>query len=278
MRRRIVPWTFSLGMVLCSLLVATRLWASLPPPRVPHLSGHWDGFFLEIHDEPMIGLVRSDITRQARRLTEGQGRLFTLDGRTLLDAYHFSATVSDDNSVAGTGRDRLGRVFIDGGLDIFPGVDGDAGIWAPDLLFVPARGTQTQVSAILLHPFADAHAPNIGAHVADGAFHGLSDPSFSGTAVMKLMARERGSYPGTFTFTPAANLEPAFSWPVRVTTSASRQFIMIGQGKTGRMSYIGSVITQNGSPSEMWGIAKLSLADGRVIYNAYNATLTSVRQ
>jgi hypothetical protein len=278
MSRRIVPGMFCVGLVLCSMLITTRLWASRPPARVPNLLGHWDGFFLETDDGPVIGEVRSDVTGQVHREIEGQGTLLALDSPTLLDAYHFRATVAADDLIAGAGRDKAGRLVIQGALDIFPGVQGNAGIWDPDLRFDSVRGRPSQVSATLLHPFPDANAPDIGDYAAEGPFLGLTDPTFSGTGVMMTMPLDRGSYPGTFTFESSSNLQPAFSWPVRVTTSADRQFVMIGQGKTGRMSYVGSVITQNGSPSEIWGIARLALEDGRVLYNTINFNLTSLNR
>src|SRR5690349_6037000 len=61
MSRRIIPGTFGVGMMLCSLLIAAKLWASGPPDRMPDLRGHWDGFFLAADNGGVRGLVGSDI-------------------------------------------------------------------------------------------------------------------------------------------------------------------------------------------------------------------------
>src|SRR5262249_18126062 len=123
------------------------------------------------------------------------------------------------------------------------------------------------------------NAPDLGGYAALGRFQGHTDPKFSGTGVMMFGSLERGSFPGSFAFTPDdPNLQIPFSWPVRTTTSADGKFIMVGEGKTGRMSYNGAIIIRGGSPSAIWGIAKVSFLDGRVLYNAYNATLTSLNQ
>jgi hypothetical protein len=273
MSRRSVPGMFCVGMVLCSVLIATRLWASWPPNRVPDLRGHWDGFFLAADNGGVRGLVGSDITGQLHREIKGEG-LLALEDQTPLEFYIFKATVAADNVIAGTGRSTTGRVVVRGGLQTFAGVQGDAGIWDPDLRFVPARGRPLPVGATLLHPFPDDNAPNLGGYAADGSFQGLTDPTFRGAGTMSFGTPDRGGVPGSFAFIPTnADLHPAFSWPIRATTSGNRQFVMIGQGKTGRMSYIGSVITRNGSPSEVWGIARLSLLDGQVLYNAINFNL-----
>jgi hypothetical protein len=276
MRRRFVPALFWVGMVLCSVLTATRVWAHRPPHRVPDLRGHWDGFFLATNDGGVVGLVGSDITGQLHRKIEGEG-LLGLEGQPPLESYDFRATVAADNVIAGTGQSTTGRVIVRGGLQTFAGAQGVAGIWDPDLLFVPARGRPVRVGATLLHPFPDDNAPDLGGYAAQGPFQSQTDPTFSGTGVMTFGSLERGSFPGSFAFTPSdPDLQAPFSWPTRTTTSADGKFIMVGQGKTGRMSYNGAIIIRGGSPSAIWGIAKLSLLDGRVLYNTYNATLTSV--
>ena len=277
MSRRIIPGTFWVGMLLCSLPIAATLWASGPPDRVPDLRGHWDGFFLEADHGGVRGLVVSDITGQLRREIEGEG-LLALEDQTPLESYVFRATVAADDVVAGTGPSATGRVVVRGGLQTVAGARGDAGIWDPDLRFVPARGGPVPVGATLLHPFPDDNAPNLGGYTADGSFQGLTDPTFRGTAVMSFGTPDRGGFPGSFTFIPTnAGLHPAFSWPLRATTSGNGRFLMIGQGLTGRMSYTGAIITRGGSPSELWGIARLSFLDGQVLYNTYNSTLSSTR-
>jgi hypothetical protein len=278
MSRRIVPGLFWVGMVLCSVLTATRVWAQWPPDRVPDLRGHWDGFFLAADNGGGVGLVRSDITGQLRREIEGEGWL-GLEGQPPLESYIFGATAAADDVIAGTGPSTTGRVVVRGGLQTFAGVQGVAGIWDPDLLFVPAQGRAVRIGSTLLHPFPDDNAPDLGGYAAQGPFQGQTDPTVRGTGVMMFRSLERGSFPGRFAFTPTnPNLQAPFSWPVRATTSADGKLIMVGQGKTGKMSYDGAIISRAGSPSEIWGIARLSLVDGRVLYNAWNATLTSVNR
>jgi hypothetical protein len=105
------------------------------------------------------------------------------------------------------------------------------------------------------------------------------DPTFQGTSKMVLEPLDRGSFPGSFSFNSInISVHPSFSWQARATTSANGRFIMIGQGKTGNMSYNGAIITRRGSPSEMWGIARLSLLDGRLLYNTINFNLTQLNQ
>ena len=96
MSRRIVPGTFWVGMLLCSLLIATKLWASGPPHRVPDLRGHWDGFFLAADNGGVVGLVGSEITGQFEREIEGEG-LLGLEGQPPLESYGLRATVAADN-------------------------------------------------------------------------------------------------------------------------------------------------------------------------------------
>ena len=273
MGSRLVTGCFCLGILVSSALITTKLWAARPTAPIPKLLGHWDGFVIENDVSPVIALVQSDITAQDRREIGGQGRLLTTDGQTVLDSYRFRASVAANDSITGAGLDTAGRLFTSGGVDLIAGAQGDAGIWDSEFVFVPRRGSPHAVSATLLRPFPDAHAPNLGAFTAEGPFRSMTDPTFTGTAVLTLNPRDRGSFHGGFTFTPGSPTGSSFCWPVRVTTSAKREFVMIGQGKTGRMSYFGSVIYENGAPSQLWGIAKLSLADGRVVFNTFNANL-----
>jgi hypothetical protein len=275
MSRRIIPGTFGVGMMLCSLLIATKLWASGPPNEVPDLRGHWDGFFLADDNGSVVGLVLSDITDQLHRRIAGEG-LLGLQGQPPFESYDFQATVAADDQIAGTGSSTTGHVVVRGDLQTFAGVQGVAGIWNPDLAVVPPQGRPIPLSATLLHPFPDTNAPDLGGYVAQGPFRSQTDPTFSGTGVMTFGSLERGSFPGGFAFTPTnPNPQSPFSWPTRATTSADGKLIMIGQGKTGRMSYNGSIIMRGGSPSAIWGIARLSLGDGRILYNTWNATLTA---
>jgi hypothetical protein len=278
MSRRIIPGTFGVGIMLCSLLIATRLWASGPPNALPDLRGHWDGFFLADDNGPVVGLVQSDITDQLHRRIAGEGML-GLQGQPPLESYDFQATVAADDHIAGTGSSTTGHVVVRGDLQTFAGVQGVAGIWDPDLVIVPAQGRPVPLSATLLHPFPDDNAPNLGGFVAQGPFRSQTGTTFSGIGVMTFGSLDRGSFPGSFAFTPTDTKQQSpFSWPARTTTSADGRFIMVGQGKTGKMSYNGSIILRNGSPSAIWGIAKLSLLDGRVLYNTYNANLTSLNR
>jgi hypothetical protein len=276
MRGRILPGLFWIGVLLSSVLMTTRLQASLPSTRFPNLLGHWDGFVFEVSQGPAVGLIQSDVTGQNQRVIAGQGEVFGLDGQTLLDSYGFRASLETNNTILGNGEDSTGSLAIRGGISLYAGLQGNAAIWDPDFISWPRRGRPNRFRATLLHPFSDLYAPNIGSHSIQGFFRGMTDPAFSGTASMQVMPLQRGSFPGTFTFTPASNSQSGFSWPIRITTSGSSQFVMIGQGKTGKMSYVGSVITKNGTPTELWGIAKLSLIDGRILYNTYNASLRAL--
>src|SRR5205807_2299727 len=106
-------------------------------------------------------------------------------------------------------------------------------------------------------------------------FQGQTDPTVRGTASMTFIGHERGTFHGNFAFTPTnPSPQAPFSWPVLATTSANGKIIMVGQGKTGKISYNGAIISRGGSPSEIWGIARLSLVDGRVLYNAHNVSVT----
>lgn len=267
MSRRIVPVTFWVGMLSCAVLLLEP-WAraSGPPARVPNLQGPWDGFI-----QGGLGLAQADITGQDHQRIEGQ-----VDLVGLTQFFDFRGTVSD-NVIAGAGRTATGRVVVRGGIETFEGVTGDAVVWHPEFRFVPVRGRATQVGATLLHPFPDVTTTNIAGRTA-GPFVGQTNRAFSGYGIMDLLPPDRGGFPGTFHFIPAstADSQLGFSWPVRATASATGQFIMIGQGKTGGMTYIGSVITsQDGSPTKIWGIARLLFNNGHVLYNTFNANLTA---
>jgi hypothetical protein len=298
MSRRIVPGTFWVGILLSVvLLLADRVWASRPSDRVPNLLGAWDGFFQEA-DSGALGLVRSDITQQVHRRIAGDGVLLDLEGRALLNAYNFSATVVRDDFVHGTGVTGTGRLVFQAGLETYapqpPAVAfqtspepraGDAAVMYPEFHFVPSRGGASRISALLLHPFSGVALPDISGGY-DGPFVSLTDPitgnppdpTFRGIGRMQISPRNRGSFAGRVELFLDPDQPPIISWHMLATTSDDRRVIWMSQGAAGRIIYDGVVVPEPGAGSEAFrldGVFRLLFNNGRSLYNAYNCPLLS---
>jgi hypothetical protein len=271
MSRRIVPGTFWVGILLnVVLLLADRVWASKPSDRVSNLVGAWDGFFQEA-DSGALGLVRSDITGQVHRRIVGDGVLLDLEGR-VLTPYDLSATVAGDDFITGSGKTPTGRVVYQAGLETFAGVAGDAGVQHAQYHFVPVRGRAKGVGATLLHPFPDADAPDISGMGA-GTFKSQFDPNFAGKLFVEILPLDRGSFPGHVDFIPESVGQPSLSWRLRATTSGADRFVMIAQGKTGKLVADGVALPPQGGDGTsifIGGFYRLLLLDGRTDFGAYN--------
>jgi hypothetical protein len=297
MNRRIVPGTFWVGILACALLLlASPMRASSPSHRLPEVQGIWDGFFLAA--EGSTGLVRSDITQQVHRRIAGNGVLLDLEGRALLNAYNFSATVVRDDFVTGTGVTRTGRLVFQAGLETYAprppevafqtGLEpraGEAAVMYPEFHFVPSRGGESRISALLLHPFPAVAPPDIAGRYR-GPFVSLSDPitgapadpNFMGFGTMEISSRNaRGYFGGHVDFFLGTNPAPFISWPFLATTSDAHRVIWISQAKAGRIIYDGVVVPvpADKTVARLDGIFRLFLTDGRSLYNAYNCPITA---
>jgi hypothetical protein len=270
MGRRIVTGTFWFWVLLWVaplLAVGMRaLWASDP---VPNVLGAWDGFFQVDGSNDTPGLVVSDITQQAHRRISGNGVLLAPEGDVQLNAYNFSATVTGNDFITGTGRAPTGQLVFQADLETFPGVEGDAGVLHPQFHFVPARGQASRVSSTLLHPFPDAHAPDI-AGFGMGRIQSDIDPNFRGGLAVQIYPRDRGAFPGQIVFMPESDMHP--TWQLRATTSDAGHFVMIAQGKTGKLVANGAAFPAEGggSSTSVWGLYRLLRTDGRLDFGAYN--------
>lgn len=234
MSRRIVPWTF-LAMLLLgvALPLAARLRASGAPGRVPDVRGAWDGFFQPINDPDAQGLVRSVIYQQSNRRIQGDAVWLDLEGRSLFNAYNFSATVARDDFITGTGRTLDGRLVFQASLETFEGREGDAGVIDSQILLVPVRGRQDRVDSILLRPFPPSlGAPDVAGD-GEGTFHSVLDPTFGGRLSLGISPLDRGSFPGSLALLPEVGLGHSFQ--LLATTSGDRRFLMIAQGASGRI-------------------------------------------
>jgi hypothetical protein len=297
MNRRIVPGTFWVGILACALLLlASPMRASSPSHRLPEVQGIWDGFFLAA--EGSTGLVRSDITQQVHRRIAGNGVLLDLEGRALLNAYNFSATVVRDDFVTGTGVTRTGRLVFQAGLETYAprppevafqtGLEpraGEAAVMYPEFHFVPSRGGESRISALLLHPFSGVAPPDIAGGYL-GPFVSLPDPitgnppdsTFRGIGRMQISPRNRGSFAGRVELFLNPDQPPVISWPMLATTSDDRRVIWVSQGAAGRIIYDGVVVPASDAESEAFrldGVFRLFLTEGRSLYNAYNCPITS---
>jgi hypothetical protein len=103
----------------------------------------------------------------------------------------------------------------------------------------------------------------------------LLDPGFLGDMTVDFRPVERGAYPGKIELFPDSLQHPPFSWQCRATTSEEGRFVMIAQGRTGRLVADGVVIASPGEASTfIGGFYRLLLRDGRFDYGAYNFTLS----
>ena len=146
MNRRLVPWTFLVGVSLCAvLLVNDAVKAARPGARVPNVRGHWDGFSLGA-DGP-VGHVQSDVTQQSARRIAGDVRLLDAMTGDRLATYNFAGTLDTDDVISATGKTPKGRFALHSGVQFFAGTSGDAGIMDAQFQFTPKRGTASGVGA-----------------------------------------------------------------------------------------------------------------------------------
>ncbi len=269
MSRRIVPGTFWIGILACALLLllAGTMRASNPSHRPPEVRGIWDGFFLAA--DGTLGGAQSDITQQDFRRLAGDGVLFDLESAELFNAYNFSATMPRDDFITGTGVTRPGRLVFQADLGPFAGVGGDA-VMAPEYRFVPSRGDESRISALLLlHPFPSVAPPDIA-----GSYVG-PDPTFMGIVTMQISSRsDRGTFAGRVEIFPHPDQPPLISWPSLATTSDDRRLIWISQGGKGRIIYDGVVVpAPENTVDRIDGVFRLQFNDGRSLFNAWNCAL-----
>jgi hypothetical protein len=287
MNRRIVPGMFCVGILLCVvLLLADGASASRPADLVPNLVGTLDGFFQDAVQGGTPGLVRSDVTRQVNRRIEGSGMLLDLDSRVLFNTINFfNATVARADFVTGTGVTPTGRLVFQAALETYTpqpsvafqtlletGLESDAGnaaVMYPEFRFVPSRGAENRLSAVLLHPFPDDDPPDLTGSWM-GSFRSASDPTFLGDLTVEIGPRYRGTFPGLLGFRPRS-ADP-FQWSFLATASGEGRVIMIAQGKTGRILYDGVVIPAGGDskPNFVGGFYRLSSIEGRFDFGAIN--------
>jgi hypothetical protein len=235
--------------------------------------GAWDGFFQDA-DSGTLGLVRSDITGQHDGRIAGMGALLDLEDQVLV-AYNFNAKVSGDGLIAGTGKIPTGRLAFQGGLDLFMGRMGDAGVQQVQYLFIPTRGSASRIIANLLHPFTDPHAPDISG-MGTGTFKSQFDPNFAGKFLVNILPLDRGAFPGHVDFIPDSAGQPSLHWDLRATTSGLNRFVMIAQGKSGKLVADGVAVPprrKNETSTFIGGFARLQLLDGRFDFVAYNFSL-----
>jgi hypothetical protein len=280
MSRRIVPGTFWVGSLACALLLAGTMRASGPSHRLPDVQGIWDGFFLAA--DGATGRVRSDITAQDFRSLAGDGVLLDLESGDL--AYRFRATLARPDFLTGTGVTRTGRLVFQADLTTFAGLGGDAGVMTPEYHFVPSRGDESRLSALLLHPFPGVAPPDIAGSY-EGPFVSLPDPitgapadsTFRGIGRMQISPRDaRGSFSGGVKFFLDSHPDPLISWPFLATTSDNGRVIWISQGATGRIFYDGVVVpAPDKAVARLDGVFRLFLNDGRTLFNAYNCPIIS---
>jgi hypothetical protein len=279
MTRRIVPWTFwGAVLALAVLLGAGGVRAARPVYRVPDLRGTWDGFFLGPAVAPTLGLIRADVTAQAQRRVAGRAALLEAGTGALFNGHNWIllATLPRDDALHGTGRYAAGTLTFGASLSWFPGVASAAGIQQAEYLVTPARGRPMRFDGLLLRPFHDRRAPDIAGRGV-GRLRSEFDATFRGDLLVEFEPRQRGAYPGRFTFQPESDEEGGFTWPLRATTSANGRLVMIAQGKTGRAIYDGVVIPR-ADGTFFGGVYRLLFNDGRSNYGAYNFNLTAIRR
>jgi hypothetical protein len=286
MSRQIVPGTFWVGISLFVVLLLTgTVWAFRPSDGVPNLVGHWDGFFQDV-DSGALGLVRSDITGQVDTRFKDHGKLLEPLGR-LITPYELSAMVSDDNSIAGAGNFPMGGVVYQADLETFAGDVGDAGVQHARYQFVPRRGLPKVVNATLLHPFPDAHAPDVSG-IGTGTFASNNTTSFGGTLNLFIAPSDhRDAFPGRVMFvSQVPGSLPSFTWDLRATTSGpnhfitpsgANRFVMIAQGGIGNLVADGVIFAIPGggnTSSFISGSYNLQLIDGQTDFGDIKFTVS----
>jgi hypothetical protein len=279
MSRRIVPATFCVAILACSLLfVAGALRAS--GPAVPIAQGGWDGFFLAA--DSTLGGVQSDITRQDFRRLTGDGVLFDLESGGLYNTINFNATRTAANFITGNGVTQTGRFVFQASLGPFAGLGGN-NVMEPEYHFVPPGDDQGRVSALLLHPFAGIDAINIAGSY-NGPFVSLADPvtgapadrTFNGFGTMQISPRnDRGYFTGSVKLFTDTNATPLLSWPFLATTGDDRRVIWIAQGKAGRIIYDGVVVPMSDTDIRLDGVFRIVFNNGRRLFNSYNCSVFS---
>lgn len=244
MTRRVVPWTFIVSVVVCGVLFSNEaLRAARPGNKVPKVLGPWDGFF--VNADNSVDLVHSEITQQSGRRISGEGKLLDATTGHRITSYRFNGTLSANDIITATGKTPTGRFTLHSGIQFFPGHKGNAGVMDAQLGFEPKRGTESQFAAFLLSPFPDRHGPDLEGEGV-GVCASQLDPSFAGTVTLQFLAGQKNAFPGSFTCVPQFGPIAPFSWQCRATVSDQGRFILIAQGKTGRMLIDGQVREASG--------------------------------
>jgi hypothetical protein len=219
------------------------------------------------------------IDEQLSRRFGGNGQLLDLPAGNL--PYEFLGTVAASDLVNGTGQIGGGHLVFQGGLAIFAGLGGDAGVMTLNNQF-HSQNSYGQFNTLLLHPFPGTDSPDITGD-AVGTFRSIPDPNtgnppdpnFSGFARVTISSRsDRGTFAGHMYLSRGPNDPPFLSWPFLSTTSLDRQTIWVSQGATGNGVYQGAVLSEPiaNTSTAIWGIFKLNFNDGRTLYNTYNIT------
>jgi hypothetical protein len=239
MSRYIVPVTFLFALLPGVVLpLAVTVYASGPSTRVPSLLGSWDGFFHDVDGTGDLGVISSVIDRQDNKRFRGNALLFDTDRGALFNAINYSGTVAQADFLNGEGRTLTGRAVFHADLETIAGAENDAAVMEPLLQFVPSPGPHARVPAILLRPFSDPFPPNI-AGVGVGIFRSQRAPDSPLGFDLHLFPNELGTgFHGELDFL-AQGMPPL---DLLATTSNNGRFVMIAQGRTGRLVAEGTVL------------------------------------
>ena len=281
MSRRYFRVTFWVGILTCALPMAGITIALSPPGSVPDVLGVWDGFYHT--DDGATGTVGSDVTQVLHPRLEGEGTLFGLENGDL--SYDLRATMTRPDFITGTGTTSKGKLVFHADLQSFAGRGGDAGVKSAKYKLVPSRGGASPISALLLHPFPGAAAPDISGNglgsfvsLPDPTIPGdVPDPNFKGVGKVRISPRNaRGSFAGRVEFFIEPSPSPVISWPLLGTTSDDGRIIMISQGAAGKITYDGVVVPPSSSEQQTFvgGFFRLRFFDGGSLFGAINFNLS----
>ncbi len=278
MSRQCVPFTFLTSLLIGVVLpLAVAVQASGARTGVPLVGGAYDGFIQNVDGMGAVGVIRSIMYRQDQRSFVGDAELFGVESLRF-NAINFSATVALDDFVFGQGRALDGRVFIVAGLETFEGDQG-AAVMNPALEFVPTRGHPYLVSTIMLRPFSASNlpAPDI-AGTDTGIIRSRRAPHFPGSLTLDISpSPARGtSFPGDLGFQfrgmPEQHLD------LLATTSGRNQFVMIAQGRSGRLVAEGTVTPASADqPTKVNALYRLITIEGLPDFGAINFSVPSLR-
>jgi hypothetical protein len=271
MSRQCVPFTFLTSLLIGVILpLAVAVQASGARTGVPRVLGAYDGFIQNVDGKGGVGVIRSVIYRQDQRGFLGNAELFGADSLRF-NAINFSGTFALDDVIIGAGRAMNGSVALLAGLETFEGDQG-AAMMNPVFEIVPARGRPSLVSSIMLRPFAVSNlpAPDI-AGTATGIIRSrraLDSPGSLSLDIPPDSARGT-SLPGSFGFQFRGMPEQRFD--LLATTSGKNQFVMISQGRTGRLVAEGTVTPASADkPTMVDALYRLVTIEGLPDFGAIN--------